>query len=484
MRNETKKKETYLGNLCENSTLNLDEIIKEKLDNVFYHQNPALISDNIGEIVSTYLPIDLAYASSALSLQHRLILYEKLPNIESKVQFLINTDSSTRSMILRYIQDYEAKDLIASMPSDEALKLLEDMSERRFRRVMDLLESKKAERIREIKKHEKNTAGRLMTNEFFCFPMHLTIQDAATLIRDHPGIDLSRQIFVVNENDELKGYVPARHLIVYPSKMLLKDVMRPVLYKVYTDTPREEVIDIAERYKLSSLPVIDKNDKIAGLITHDEIMEAIEDIADHTIAQMAGTGENVRDQELLWKRFLARVPWLIVTLFAGLLNVGVMASLQSYENGLLTFVLFFVPLITGLSGNIGVQCSTILVRSLAMGGPSSCMIKKETLTKEVTIGVLIGILFGILSGSLIWMLDFFIACDTQIHSGIIGAIVGIGLWGACLASTLLGVFSPLFFMKIKVDPAVASGPIVTAINDVLSMSIYFLIALILKAFLL
>ena len=213
-----------------------------------------------------------------------------------------------------------------------------------------------------------------------------------------------------------------------------------------------------------------------ALVTYEDVMEAIEDIADETIAQMAGTGERVREREPTWKRLLARVPWLIVTLFAGLVNVGLMSSLQSYEGGILTFVLFFVPLITGLSGNIGVQCSTVLVRSMATGGLSAST-KREAVLKEILIGVSNGVIFGILCGFLVWSLDLLGVSGIDFTPPYVGLILSAGLIGACLAGTFLGVFSPLFFGRIGVDPAIASGPIVTAFNDFLSMSIYFLIAI-------
>jgi magnesium transporter len=254
--------------------------------------------------------------------------------------------------------------------------------------------------------------------------------------------------------------------------------MKPILHKVTAEAPREEVVDVVERYKLPALPVVGPDDKLLGIVTYEDVMEAMEDIADETIAQMAGTGEKVREHEPTWKRILARAPWLVVTLCAGILNVGLMSSIQGYEGGVLTFVLFFVPLITGLSGNIGIQCSTVLVRSMATGGLSAGS-KGEAIRKETVVGVACGLLFGIVAGLLVWGLDLI-----ETPASHVGLIVGVGLWGACFASTLLGVFSPLFFVRIGVDPAIASGPIVTAINDFLSMSIYFLIALGLKALLL
>jgi magnesium transporter len=322
-----------------------------------------------------------------------------------------------------------------------------------------------------------------MTNEFFAFPLGCTIGEAAAYIRSHPGIDLVRQIFVLNEKGQLEGCVPARNLIINPSHLPLKQVMHPVQHKVHAEASREEVVDLVERYKLPALPVVNGEEFLVGVITHEDAMEAMEDIADATIAQMAGTGENVREYVPTWRRLLARAPWLLVTLIAGLINVGVMSSFQSYAEGALTFVLFFVPLINGLSGNIGLQCSTVLVRSMATG-TFSAGTKQEAVVKEMIIGFSTGVIFGVIAGCLVWGLDLIGLSGIEINPAVVGMIVGIGLWGACLASTLLGVFSPLFFGRLGIDPAIASGPIVTAFNDFLSMSIYFLIAMGLKALLL
>jgi magnesium transporter len=462
--------------LMNSKTNQLDDILKEKLDSAYHKHTSKVMLDDIVKIATEHSPIDLAYAASRLPPNIRPVLYENLSDLEGKIAFMINTDMSTRAAVFRQINDKEARNLIEQMPPDDAVSVMEVLPERRFRRIMELIEPQKASRIREIKQHERNTAGRLMTNEFFAFSIDSTIGDAAAVIRDHPGIELTRQIFVISKTGELQGFVPERNLIVNPPSLPLRQVMKPVMHKVFAETSREEVVDLVERYKLPALPVVNTEDQLQGVVTYEDVMEAMEDIADETIAQMAGTGEKVRENEPTWKRLFARAPWLVVTLCAGLLNVGVMSSIQGYEGGILTFVLFFVPLITGLSGNIGIQCSTVLVRSMATGGLSSGS-KGEAITKEIIIGVSSGVMFGILAGLVVWGLDLIGVSGIETPAAHVGLIVGIGLWGACLASTLLGVFLPLFFVRISVDPAIAAGPIVTAVNDFLSMSIYFLIAL-------
>jgi len=464
------------GNLMESKTSHLDDLLYEKLGSAFHRETSQVILHDLAKIASEYSPIDLAYAASRLPPQARPLIYENLPDLNAKIEFMINTDSNTRLAVFRHIKDTEAKQLIEQMPPDEAVSVLEGVSERLFRKIVELIEPKKAARIREIKKYQRNTAGRLMTNEFFAFAMDYTIGEVAIYIRDNPGIDLTRRIFVLSDAGELQGYVPARNLIINPQELPLKQVMRPILHKVSAETSREEVVDIVERYKIPALPVVDESDHLLGVITYEDVLEAIEDMADETIARMAGTAEKVSEQVSMGRRFFARAPWLFVTLLAGLVNGGVMSSFQSYAGNFLTFILFFVPLITGMSGNIGIQCSTILVRSMATG-LLSVGNRREAVFKETTLGVATGAIFGIACGLLVYLLDWFGLATSPISPIAVGTIVGVGLIGACISGTLLGVFSPLFFAHLRIDPAIASGPIIMAFNDFFSMSIYFLIAL-------
>ncbi len=464
------------GSLVDSKTCQLDDILSEKLAAAFHNQTSMVVLHDVAKIASEHSPIDLAYAAPRLPSSARPVLYENLADIEAKIEFMVNTDSSTRAAVFRHLSDLEVKWLIEKMSPDEAVKVLEDIVERRFRRLIDMLEVDKACRIKEIKQHQRNTAGRLMTNEFFAFHMDVTIGEAAAHIRNNPGVDLTRQIFVLSLDQQLQGYVPARNLIINPPHLPLKQVMRPILHKISPEASREEVVDIVERYKISALPVVDAKDGLLGVVTYENVVEAIEDIADETIASMAGTAEKVSQHEPLLKRVFARAPWLVVTLLAGLINVGVMSSFQAYEGGVLTFVLFFVPLITGMSGNIGIQSSTVLVRSMAIGTLSAGN-RGEAILKELSIGLIIGFVFGILCGFLVYTLDFLGMAHVPLSPTLIAAVVGSGLFGACVTGSLLGVFSPLFFARIGVDPAIASGPIITAFNDFLSMSIYFLIAI-------
>lgn len=469
------------GNLMDSRTSHLDDELSERLEEAFHKTTFNIHLHDVAQIASEYNPIDLAYAASRLPPNARPVLYQNLPGLDAKITFIINTDSATRWAIFRYLEDDEVKILIEKMPADEAVWVLDDLPDRRYRRVLDLLDSKKASQIRELQKHSRDSAGGLMTNEFFAFPMETTISEAASFIRDNPGIDMTRRIFVLDNKGELQGFVPARNLIVNPPHLPLRQVMREVEHKVAPDATREEVVDMVERYKIPALPVVNNENLLVGVITYEDVVEAIEDIADETIAWMAGTAENVSEYGNVLKRFFARAPWLLVTLFAGLISAAVMSYFQGIEGELLALIFFFIPLINGMSGNVGVQCSTVLVRSMAIGVLSAGK-KGEAVMQELSIGFLTGIVFGCLCGSIVYFLSSFASGEFAGNPVQLGVTVAAGVLGASLTATTLGVSSPFFFARIGVDPALASGPIVTAFNDIMSMIMFFLISGVLNTF--
>lgn len=467
------------GNLMDSRTSQLDDVLNEKLEEAFHKPTSQFMLHDIAKIASEHDPIDLAYAVTRLPPQARIVVYENLPDLNAKIIFMTNTGSNTRSAIFPQLDDREIKALLERMPPDEAAWLLDDMSDRRLKRVLEILEPKKAARIRELYKHDRHSAGRLMTNEFFAFHMNTTIGEVAAVIRDNPGIDLTRRIFVLNDADELVGFVPGRNLIINPPYVPIKQVMRPILHQIQADTSRDEVVDLVERYKIPALPVVDEQDRLIGVITYERVVEAMEDIADETIASIAGTAEDLSEHEPTFKRFLWRAPWLIVTLCAGLVTAAVLSHFK--DRDWFTFVALFVPLIAGMSGNVGIQCSTIMVRGMSTGELSYGS-RRKAVFSELSIGILIGIVFGLLCGIFVYALN-----RLEIHylgsdPVILGVIISSGLLGACLVATLLGTLSPFFFARFRIDPAVASGPIVTAFNDVLSTLMYILIAKVISSF--
>ncbi len=452
----------------------VDDILKDKLQGALGQLAYEVQVHEMAKIASEHSAIDLAYAASRIPLAASSVLFENLSDSE-KIPFLMTIQPTVCAHVLRHLEDAAIVKFINQMPLEEAVWVLDNVSDRTFRRLSKLLDLEKAQKILELRSKDQHSAQRIMLNDFFAFSMDTTLGEVAEYIHEHPHIEMTRRIFVLNEKGQLQGYVLDRNLIVNPPSLSLKQVMRSISHKVGPEASREEVVDLVERYKIPALPVVDEENRLMGVICYEDVVEALEDIADETLAHVGGTNEQIGEYEPIHRKFLARAPWLLVTLVAGLVNAFCMALFESQEGMLLAFVLFFVPLITGMSGNIGIQCSTVLVRGMATG-LFSAKGKKEVVLHELALGLCTGLLFGALTGILVYFLKIPSFSTITIHPLIIGTIVSAGLIGACCVGTLLGVFSPLFFMRIGVDPAVASGPIVTAFNDFFSMMIYFLIS--------
>jgi magnesium transporter len=462
---------SYAGNLMDSRVSRLDDLLLVRLEEAFEQSSESETLHEISKIISETSALDIAYAVTSLPLDQRFIIFKNLEKPEDRATFIIETDNSTRSYILRQLESKEMRLLIEHMPADEAAWILEYLSRRQFKEILEILPLATSERICEILQHKRNTAGRLMTKEYFAFTMETTIGQVAAVIRDNPQIDFTRRVFVIDKEGHLMGYVPDRTLIINRPSLPLKQVMQPVSHEVYPDATREEVIDLVERYKISALPVVE-NDVLIGVITYEDIVEAMEDVAGEMLASMAGTGEDIDEKEPLLKRFMLRTPWLLVTLFAGLVTS---TGLQFLANKpWFAFVPFFMQLILGMSGNVGIQCSTILVRSMATGelSPGS---KGDAIAKELALGMSTGAAFGIFCGGMVYILNYVGLQHIDADPVMLGLMVCGGLFGACLTSTILGVFSPFFFARLGVDPAIAAGPIVTACNDVLSTFIFCLV---------
>lgn len=448
-----------------------EEALMARLDEIFRSGTSAdHQSHDLAKISSEYSSIDLAYAALRLPLQYRIQVFNEIDDDQERAEFFIHIDSTTRELLFAEMEDEEIARMIEELPNDEAVFVIEDIVLPRLGAVLSKLSEGKAQSIEELARHRPNTAGRLMTNEYFAFQMNTNIGEAARFIRDHPRIDLMRRVFVFDENKELQGFVPLRNLVINPPSLPLKQVMRQITHLVAVDAPRDEVIELFERYKVTEIPVIDHERRLCGIITYEDIAEAIEDQTDETLAQISGTAHEVRIDDPLLKNFLARAPWLLVTLIAGILNAN---NMEKFEINHI-FVLF-VPLVIGMSGNIGIQCSTLMIRAMATGYVTRKTVRKSVMM-ELKTALFTGVLFGVFCGFVLYVIGSIGLFDSPIPIDKLALIIATGQIGACFFGATIGAWSPIFFNRLGFDAAISSGPITTAFNDVLANLIYFLIA--------
>lgn len=454
-------------------TSQIDDALLERFEKAIHKQTAFYQHSELAAIAREYDPIDLAKASIRLPASARLVLYRNIPDIEAKTAFILNSTSPTRQSVFRGTRNEEICLLLEQMPADEAVAVIEDLPLRRLKHIFESLEEQKAHRILALHQHQPHTAGRLMTNEFFAFSLNRTVGQAVGYIRENPGIEFTQWIFIVSDEMELLGFVPSRNLLVNTPEIPLRALMQPVVHRIEPETPRDDIVELFERYRLPVLPVVDEEHRLLGVVTQDDVVSMMEEIADETIASIGGTLESLTEDEPSIKRFCSRAPWLLVTLIAGLTTATGISLFQGYHWALA--VPFFVPLIAGMSGNVGIQCSTVLVRRMATG---TVLPRKFStiLFRELRIGLLIGISFGIMCGTAVYLLNHFGIQHMTVDPFLIGTMVSVGVLGTCLTATIVGTLSPLFFDRIGIDPAVASGPIVAACNDVMATYMFLCLA--------
>jgi magnesium transporter len=251
----------------------------------------------------------------------------------------------------------------------------------------------------------------------------------------------------------------------------MKDIMITDVVSVSTDVDQEEVAKLVARYDLLAIPVVDMRNKLVGIITVDDVIDVIREEATEDILKMAGAGDEMVDSWSISRSLKRRLPWLAITWLGGIVAAMMISSYQSTLKSLLPLAAF-IPIVIGMGGNVGIQSSTVIVRGLAIGRISVKQLGK-TISRELLIGLVLGFFYGILLG----VVGFIKYRSLQmLQPFLIGGIIGLSTLSAMMIAALIGTFLPFLFERIRIDPAVATGPLVTSAMDVTGIFVYFSIA--------
>ncbi len=376
-------------------------------------------------------------------------------------------DGDVQEEVADLLSAREIADLVEEMESDEAASTVRLLEPEEQDRVLDLLKDDTEEEVRQLLQHEEDTAGDLMMVELAAIHEDALVAEAIEHLRDHQDeIRELYNIYLVDSNRKLVGNLSLRDMVLARPGMPLKSFMDPVSVSATPDMDQEDVAQLFKKYDLVSLPVVDADGILVGRITVDDVMDVMEEEADEDLSRIAGLGDLSVRPGRLFKVSRARLPWLVLGLFGGLLSARL---LSSYE-GILSQVLelaFFVPVITALGGNIGIQSSTIIVRNLAEGDVHL----KEALRlvfREAWVSLINGLIIGAIVFLLVWLWLDRIA---------LGGVVALSMLSVVLWATLTGTVVPLVLKRLGQDPAYATGPFVTTTNDVVDLAIYMFFAL-------
>jgi len=405
-------------------------------------------------------PSDVADLFDAFDAEEQVRLFSLLSR-DAAADVLVELDRETREDLIDHIRPDDLRQALAELEPDEAADVIGEMDPDEAARALADLEDRRD--IEQLLAYRPETAGGLMTTEFVTLPARATVRQAVARARGASETTHRHVLFVTDEAGRLTGQVPLFKLVVSPAEISVREIMDTDVHAVPVNMDREEVADVVRRYDLLAVPVVDPDtNRVKGIITFDDVMDAADEEAAEDMYRMAGTAATDPLHQPVCKRALLRLPWLLITLLPGFL-VGQIMRWLGYDPGGTTALLLFVPVMIEMAGNVSLQSSTVMVRGIAIGDLRSYRFA-SILGREVAVALLVGVVCGMVSGGVAYV--FF-----GHHTGF-AVVVGLSMLCGILSAAVTGTLIPLGCDRVGVDPALASGPFVTSMNDIMGVVIY------------
>ncbi len=418
---------------------------------------------------------DLAELFSKVSSEKRQDLY-KLFNHEELASIFSYLDEDLAVELMSEIDDQSAAKIINEMEPDDAADILNEAEDEYKEDLIQLLDKDVRDDYLELEKYEEYTAGSVMNTHYISVLMGNDIKVAMkNLVSNAPNVESINTIFVIDENENLKGTIDLKKLIITKSPCLVDDIMDINFKSVDVDTDVEDATRIINEYDIFDLPVLEYG-ILRGIITVDDAMESVVDEAKEDYARLAGLTSDIDKSDTFIESILKRIPWLSILLVCDLF-VPIISSFFDYifnVPGLIVLVLF-QPVVLGLAGNSSMQSLGIAIRTISNKMLEDKLSIIKHILKEMFTGMLLGLVLGIISFGITYVM-LLITKASDIDIVLVSLSIGISTFIGLLFSNIVGSLIPIFFYKIKVDPATASGPFITTIIDIIAIVVYYLIA--------
>lgn len=438
------------------------------------HEIKSLIAFKEFDLLSAYLE-DLHYADIAeimdeLTPQEKNIVFEKI-SIENISEIFEELEADIFSDLLKDLDEGKKRLILDEMGKDDIVDKLEELSNERIIEILKFMDIEDSKIIKKLLAYEPDVAGGIMTSDFVVLEESITKAEALDYLKNNaPDAETIYYIYIIDDQRKLVGVLSLRDLIIAENEVLLKDMMNTNVISVSVYDDQEEVAHVVSKYDLLAVPVINNFGKVVGIITVDDILDVIEEEATEDIYKFVGSSdiESFEEKGVFSSILLStrsRLPWLIITVFGGLISATIVSRFQGVLNAN-TVLALFMPLLAGMGGNVGTQSSTITVRNLALGTIEGKEIPL-TLFHEISVGVIVGIICALLVAGAAFLLN---------GALIISVIVGISMTANIITAATIGTIVPLVFKKMNIDPAVASAPFITTTVDITGLTIYFSMA--------
>jgi magnesium transporter len=437
------------------------ELVRQKI----VEQDSLWVKENVLELHYA----DVAEILDALSNEEAKYIYF-LVDEDTQADILMELDEDVRDRFLASLTTKEIADQLENLDSDDAADILGELSDEQIHEVISQMEDDEAaEDIVDLLNYDENTAGGLMQKEFIQANVNWTVDRAIVeLRRQAEDVEKVYNIYVVDDLNKLVGLLSLKRVLFANPKTIISEIYQSKnVISVKTSDSDEEVAKIMEKYDLVAIPVVDFQNKLVGRITLDDVVDIIKEEADKDFQLASGISERIESNSSIWRISRARLPWLLIGMVGGIFSAQVISQFESGIS-LVPSLAFFIPLITATGGNVGVQSSAIVVQSLAKGNDHFGSIMQKLLKEG-----LVGLLNGILLSLLIYGIAFVFASST------LGFVVSISLLVVVIFAAIIGTLIPLLLHKNNIDPALATGPFITTLNDVLGLFIYFTVGMLL-----
>ena len=420
-------------------------------------------------------PYDRAQFFSKLDKTYRERIYHYLsPEDMAELFENLELEDEEYESLLSEMNPSYAADMLGNMYADDAVDVLNELDKEQVVTYLTIMDEEAADEIKELLHYEEYTAGSIMTTEFIAISANQTAQEAMSILKkEAPRAETIYYVYVIDDEKKLVGVISLRDLIVSDDEMMIGEIMNDRVVSVSVGEDQEEVARMMRDYNFLALPVIDFQHHLLGIITVDDIIDVMEEEASDDYSKLAGVSDMDHVDRNPFSAAKKRLPWLIILLFLGLFSASLIGQ---FEDALSqkAILAIFIPLIAGMAGNSGTQALAVVVRGIATGDLEQTSKWKLILREGGT-----GIITGATCATLISIVIFLWQGDLYL-----GFLVGISILSTIIVATLAGTLVPLLMHKIKIDPAVASGPFITTISDLISILIYFGMATIFMGYLL
>ncbi|MCF6332934.1 MAG: magnesium transporter [Draconibacterium sp.] len=420
----------------------------------------------VSKIMDNLHPADIAELMDDLSIEEAKFIYLLLDG-EKASDVLVEIPDNDRKRFLKVLPpEFIASKFIEYMDSDDAADIVADLEDEVKREVLNEIEDhEQAGDIVDLLEYEEDTAGGIMAKELVSVNENWTIATCLKEIsKQAEEVDEIYYIYVVDNTEKLKGVLSLKKLILNNTNTKISKIYNADLKMVNTDTRQEVVAEIMDKYNLVAIPVVDDIGRLKGRITFDDVIDFVREEAGKDYQMVSGIIGDVESSDKVWELLRARFPWLIIGMLGGIVGSLVLGS---HEKSLskVTELAFFIPLIAAMAGNVGVQSSSIVVQSIA-SGVKNVESTYRKLFKEVSVALATASFFSLL----IFLYIYFSRGDMNLTYS-----VSITLFIVILFASGLGTVIPLVLNRFKIDPALATGPFITTMNDILGLLIYLTI---------